>query len=465
MTEGVSKRPQAINREELFEQLVESVTGFAIVTTDGEGLVTSWNPGGERLIGFSESEIIGRTADVIFVDEDRANGMPELERATALRCGRAEDERWHRRKDGTLFWGSGLMMPLRGGDGFVKIMRDRTGQHLADARLAASEERFRTLAVNIPQLVFRSHSSGARSWGSPQWQVYTGLSDAQSGEFGWLEAIHPDDRELTIKGWSAARATQSYAVEHRIRRYEDGAYRWYQTRALPVSSTGGGGEEWVGTSTDIHELRGLQSRQQVLLAELQHRTRNLLALVQAMARRTLRGAGSFKEFAEMYESRLAALSRVQSVIASTGDDTVNLRLLVEAELEAHQGDASDRISVAGPDIEIPTSSAQTLALAIYELATNAVKHGSIGQPQGRLAVTWRLETGGVQPGRLVLEWRERGVAMPDAASPRRKGYGSELIEKALPYQLSAETSIDFGADGVHCTIAVPISGKVQDKSS
>jgi two-component sensor histidine kinase len=234
---------------------------------------------------------------------------------------------------------------------------------------------------------------------------------------------------------------------------------------LPVSSNGGGGEEWVGTSTDIHELRGLQSRQQILLAELQHRTRNLLALVQAMARRTLRSAGSFKEFAEMYESRLAALSRVQSVIASTGDDTVNLRLLVEAELEAHQGDASDRISVAGPDIEIPTSSAQTLALAIYELATNAVKHGAIGQPHGHLAVTWRLETGRVQPGRLVLEWRERGVAMPDAASPRRKGYGSELIEKALPYQLSAETSIYFGADGVHCTIAVPFSSNAQEKSS
>jgi PAS domain S-box-containing protein len=152
---------------ELYERLIESATGFAIFTIDADGLTTSWNIGGERLLGYSESEILGKTGDVIFVEEDRAAGAPELERATALREGRAEDERWHLRKDGSVFWGSGLLMRLRGGGGFLKIMRDRTEQHLAQERLMASEERFRTLATSIPQLVFRTLSSGARSWGSP----------------------------------------------------------------------------------------------------------------------------------------------------------------------------------------------------------------------------------------------------------------------------------------------------------
>lgn len=451
------------DRDELFEHLVESATDVAILTTNGDGLVTSWNVGGKRLIGYSESEILGKSADLIFVEEDRATGMPERERATALRDGRAEDERWHLRKDGSVFWGSGLMMPLRDGNGFLKIMRDRTEQHLAQEALAASEERFRTLAISIPQLVFRTRSSGARSWGSPQWEVYAGLSDAKSREFGWLDAIHADDRATTLEAWTEARRVGVYSVEHRIRRNADGAYRWHQTRALPAAlKSGGRDEEWVGTSTDIHELRGLQCRQQVLLAELQHRTRNLLALVQAIARRTLRSAGSFHEFITVYESRLAALSRVQSLIASTGKDAIALRLVIDAELEAHRDSARERIILSGADIEVPTTSAQTMALAIYELATNAVKYGAIGQPQAQVDVIWRVENRESQPARVVLEWRESGVTMPDTTAARRKGYGSELIERALSYQLGAETKLDFGADGVRCTIAVPIRGDRHD---
>ncbi len=466
MNSEIERPPWAegADRSELFERLIESATDFAIFTIDAEGLVTSWNVGGERLVGYSESEILGKTGDVIFVEEDRATGMPELERTGALRDGRAEDERWHVRKDGSVFWGSGLMMPLRGG-GFLKIMRDRTEQHLAEERLAASEERFRTLTISIPQLVFRSHSSGARSWGSLQWEVYAGLSDAQSREFGWLDAIHPDDRAATVEAWSEARRTRMYSVEHRIRRHADGAYRWHQTRALPADIENGDHEvEWVGTSTDIHELRGLQSRQQVLLAELQHRTRNLLALVQAMARRTLRTTSSFQDFIAVYESRLAALSRVQSLISSTGKGTVALRLVIEAELEAHRDGARERINVAGPDVEISTTSAQTLALAIYELATNAVKYGALGQPQGHLDIRWMLDSGEGQPARIVLEWRESGVTMPQTTTARRRGYGSELIERALPYQLGAKTKIDFGADGVRCTIAVPMTSDSENES-
>jgi PAS domain S-box-containing protein len=452
--------PGQPDRGELFEQLVESATDFAIFTIDADGLITSWNIGSERVIGYSESEILSTTADVIFTQEDRAAGAPELERAKALREGRADDERWHLRKDGSVFWGSGLLMPLRRGGGFLKIMRDRTEQHLAQARLAVSEERFRILATSIPQLVFRTRPSGARSWGSPQWEVYAGLSDADSREFGWLEAVHPDDRAATIEGWTHARRSRVYSVEHRIRRHADGAYRWHQTRALPAAiESGGREEEWVGTSTDIHELRGLQGRQQVLLAELQHRTRNLLALVQAIARRTLRGAGSFPEFIAVFENRLAALSRVQNLIASTRDDAIPLPAVIETELQAHIEGAQERISVAGPDIEIPTNAAQTLALAIYELATNAVKYGAIGQPQARLDVAWRVERQ-QKPVRVVLEWRESGVSMPDTTA-RRRGYGRELIERALPYQLGAETRIDFGATGVHCTIAVPMKGDSQ----
>jgi len=123
-------------KEELFELVVESSTDFAIFTTGPEGAITSWNVGAERLFGYSAGEVLSCSADLIFTPEDQAEDAAEKERSAARADGRATDERWHQRKDGSRFWASGLMMPLRGGNGFVKITRDRTEQHRAAERLA-----------------------------------------------------------------------------------------------------------------------------------------------------------------------------------------------------------------------------------------------------------------------------------------------------------------------------------------
>src|SRR6195952_231 len=317
---------------ELLELIFESATDFAVYALDNSGNVIRWNVGAERVTGFSEQEILGLTGDLIFTAEDRASGAPERERAAASLVGRSEDERWHQRKDGSRFWGSGLMMPLRTGEGYVKIMRDRPAQHERDVKLTESEERFRMLATSIPQLVFRSRPDGSRSWGSPQWEVYAGLSDANSRGFGWLEAVQPEDRQLTLSRWDDARESGEYYVEHRIKRHADGQYRWHQTRAKPAGSSA---VDWVGTSADVHDMKGLQDRQQVLLSELQHRTRNLLALVQAIARQTKKSSTSLEDFHREFESRLGALSRVQGVLARTDQRPIDLRQIVQAEIQAH----------------------------------------------------------------------------------------------------------------------------------
>lgn len=361
-------RPQgtaSASGDELLRPILESATDFAIFTMDPEGRVTSWNTGAQRVLGYREDEILGQSADIMFPPVDAQAGAEERQRA--LEHGRAEDERWQMRNDGTRFWASGLMMPLADRRlGFVKILRDWTERHFAQERLRESEERFRLLATNIPQLVFRCRSNGDRTWGSPQWIAFTGLGLDESLRFGWLDAIHPDDREATLAAWRAAEQRGEYYIEHRIRRLSDGEYRWHQTRAMPIQATGEAADEWVGTSSDIHDLRTLQGRQQVLLAELQHRTRNLLAVVQSIERQTLRSSTSLEAFGDEFESRLRALSRVQSLLARTDNRATPLRELVEAELAAH-GDganASGKLRVDGPPVAVPPTAAQVLALAI-----------------------------------------------------------------------------------------------------
>jgi len=374
-----SKRPI----EELFELILDSSTDFAIFTVDESRAVTSWNIGAERLFGFSQNEMVGVSADIIFTEEDRAAAVPKHEVAQARAEGKALDERWHQRKDGSRFWASGLMMPLKHSVGFVKITRDRTEQHAANQSLRANEERFRLLATSIPQLVFRTLPDGTRTWGSPQWIDFTGLGLEESLGFGWLDAIHPEDREITRLAWTGAREIGEYYVEHRVRREKNGEYRWHQTRAKPLEGINSDASDWVGTMTDIHDLRGMQDRQQVLMAELQHRTRNLLAVIQSVCRQTVRSSSSLEEFASEFESRLHALSRVQSLLARIDDQSVDLHALVSAELAAHAHEEeakSGKIHVAGPTVSLPAMAAQALGLALHELATNAVKYGRWPRP-------------------------------------------------------------------------------------
>src|SRR3954452_8459181 len=393
------------NKEELFELVVESSIDFAIFTMDPNGLTTSWNVGAERLFGYAEEQMLGRSADVIFTAEDRAAAAPEKERSEARIHGRAADERWHQRKNGSRFWASGLLMPLRNeGAGFVKITRDRTEQHQAAERLRENEQRFRLLATSIPQLVFLTRPDGHRTWPSPQWIAFTGLGFDASLGLGWMDAVHPDDREATQNAWQEARSKGEYYIEHRVRREADGEYLWHQTRAKPLEEESASWSDWVGTMTDIDDLRGLQSRQHVLMAELQHRTRNLLSVVQSIANQTIRSSSSLEAFDTRFGDRLRALSRVQSLLARVEDQVIDLHALVMAELAAHsEGDlASSKIKVGGPAVALAPTAAQALGLALHELATNAVKYGALAQPAGKLEVTWELKAKKPNP-EIVLE--------------------------------------------------------------
>lgn len=282
--------------------------------------------------------------------------------------------------------------------------------------------------------------------------------EASKGD-GWLKAFHPEDRDAVRDAWNAAVRMGKFEVEARIRNTATQEYRWFQTRALPVRNGRGSIVEWLGTSTDIHQNRELQGRQQVLVAELQHRTRNLMAVVQSMSEKTVQASSDLDDFKGRFGHRLEALSRVQALLSRLNDrQRITFDELIAAELAALDGRAG-QVMIAGPDgVRLRSSMVQTLAMALHELATNAVKHGALSQPAAKLDIRWSLRHGNKDDCPMLhIDWSETGVTMPPDYAQRPGGHGRELIERALPYQLDATTSFDLRPDGVHCTILLPVS--------
>ncbi|MCP1547980.1 PAS domain S-box-containing protein [Methylorubrum zatmanii] len=329
---------------------------------------------------------------------------------------------------------------------------------IAQAALRESEDRFRTLASLIPVLLWRSDESGQHNSLNEAWLAYTGQTLQQSQVGGWLEAVHPDDRDAAREAFRSGREQQRLIeVQQRIR-HHDGRYRWFLVRQAPILDTEGQVTQWIGAAMDIHDLHDLQERQTVLVAELQHRTRNLLGVVRSIAHQTMAQTGPTERFREQFNDRLAALSRVQGLLSRSEQEPITLRSLIQTELDAlGGGDDADRIHVAGPPVRLHKASVQTLALAVHELATNARKYGALTTEHGRLSVTWRADRDDQGGGNLLIEWIEEGIRRPrEEQRPTRRGYGRELIEQAMPYALNAKTRYELGETRLRCAIELPL---------
>jgi two-component system CheB/CheR fusion protein len=240
---------------------------------------------------------------------------------------------------------------------------------------------------------------------------------------------------------------------------------WYLTRLKPYRTVEDKIDGIVVTFVDIGErrraedaLRESESRMRVMVGELQHRTRNLIAVVMAMMDRTAVTGQTLDEFRASFGDRLVALARVQGLLSRAAPgDSVTFDSLLQSELSAQSEDGGTVTLDGPPDVVLRSNCVQALAMALHELTTNAVKYGALGQPNGRLHVRWRVKPESGSPW-ITLDWKESGVETAEPTGRRGAGNGRRLIEDALPYQFGARTSFAIEPDGVHCTIALPLSG-------
>ncbi|MGY3444769.1 CheR family methyltransferase [Bradyrhizobium sp. USDA 4473] len=231
----------------------------------------------------------------------------------------------------------------------------------------------------------------------------------------------------------------------------------YIVRILPYRSIDNFIAGVVITFIDVTAITRAEERQRLLLAELQHRVRNTLGVVRSIARRSAETSSSVEEYSSHLDGRLNAFARTQSLVTRDPESGVDLEYLVVEELLAYNAHEGEQLQVSGPPVRLQPKAAETFALAIHELATNALKYGALSQATGRIDVSWRFD-GDSDPQQLMFDWRERGG--PAVSSPRRKGFGSELLERTLAFEFKGKTTLAFNSSGLHATIAIPMSARV-----
>ncbi len=336
----------------------------------------------------------------------------------------------------------------------------------AEAVLREREEMFRTFAdassdvvwiVNADTSQIRYLSPAYESvWGEPRDRIEADVSR-------FWELIHPDDRARVAEVRPQAFRGKTYTVEYRVVRPADGATRWIKDTAFPIRNAAGQVCRVAGIARDVTQTRQAIERQKVLVAELQHRTRNLLAVVTSIANQTKASRPSLEGFMDAFGGRLMVLSRVQGLLSRSDQEPSTIGSVVSMELAALDSEAFEgRIAIHGPKVFLPNPAVQMLALALHELATNARQHGALAGGSGSLSVHWCLRDG---DRTLDLAWEERGVVIqPEARGEIRRGFGRELLEWALPYTLGAKTAFQLGETGLRFQIELPLEDLTEGES-
>ena len=388
--------------------------------------------------------------------EDREGVQKVIDRAVE---SKSIFELEHRvlREDGSVGWTQSRAIPILDEDGRIAdwfgSAEDVTLHHRAQDALRESENRLRVLVEGVPQLVWRADSGGRWTWSSPQWHRYTGLSELESRDNGWMAAVHPDDRAQVATAWYEGATAHFFEVECRIRNMDQPHYHWFRGRATPILDAESRVVEWLGTFTDVNDLRTLQGRQEVLLAELQHRVRNIMAVIRNIAARTANTSTSVEDYAARLKGRLEAFARTQVLLTRQAGEGVDIRTMVQDEVLTQTAD-SGQVDIDGPDMRLSAKASEVLTLAVHELTTNAVKYGALSKATGLVQIRWELDD--TDSGRvLTFRWQEFGLEIGSVA-PRRKGFGTELIEQRVPYELNGSGRLDILPAGLQAEIRFPL---------
>ena len=267
--------------------------------------------------------------------------------------------------------------------------------------------------------------------------------------------LRPDEHPLH----RAAHSGQAVpAFEAQIQR-TDGRRVEVMMSATPMLDDQGKVRGGIAAILDITERRTAEAHQQILLYELQHRVKNIITTIGALASRMMKDSTSLDDFSVAFLGRLRAMAATHELLSHGNWTGADLRALIEAALQSHLGKESPRVKLGGPDLTLTPSAASTLGLVFYELTTNATKYGSLSA-DGQVGVVWRVEPGAAGGGPVAIEWTEIGG--PPVKAPIEEGFGTGFVKRSIEYELSGAASVQLEPAGLRWSISFPLQGNVQD---
>ncbi|HXW26649.1 MAG TPA: HWE histidine kinase domain-containing protein [Xanthobacteraceae bacterium] len=233
---------------------------------------------------------------------------------------------------------------------------------------------------------------------------------------------------------------------------EGAGRRWFDLHVEPLRDVTGAIVGLIGAAVDNTPRKEAEVHLRLLMRELTHRSKNLLAIVQAMARQTARYTGSVETFMDQFGARLQALAASHDLLVQESWHGASLDELARAQLAQYVDGAGAQVVIQGPGILLKPEAAQSLGLAIYELLDNAARYGALSAPQGRVSLTW-CRRPAAQGGGVEIVWAEAGG--PSVSAPSRRGFGSLVIERNLAGAAAAEVDLAFPPEGVRCRMVIP----------
>lgn len=408
----------------------------------------------QPVLGRDLAEVLKAVWPAEFAEEATARFRHTLETGEPYHQSSLEETRHDTGADEAYDWQIERVTMPDGKFGVVCYYYDLTAEKRAEAALRASEERFRNLADNIPQLAWIADAGtdGKVHWFNKSWLDYTGTTLEQMAGSGWEIVHHPDH---------APRVVEKF--KHHVRegldwedtfplRGKDGQYRWFLSRMKCIRDDTGAIVRIFGTNTDITERNEAVEYQRFLLSELAHRMKNQLAVIQAMAGQTARNAGSLKEFREQFAQRVQGLAVATDLLVSQGWTGAQLGELVRRQVQLFVP-APERLECEGANVSISPDAAQAIGLALHELATNAVKHGAWSGTGGRVKISWQIKSDGATGSSLRLNWQEHDG--PAVEPPTRKGFGHVVMQSVAAQRVDGAAELVFAPEGLIWTMTIP----------
>lgn len=465
ITDRRQARRQAAEALKRLESVLSSAMD-AIITIDRHQNVLLFNPAAEKMFGHTAADVVGRPLDMLLPARHRNSHR----RHVALFAETNTSSRsMARLGEISGLKASGAEFPIEASisqseaDGrklLTVILRDVTERRRVEAALTSSDERMR--------LALQASNAGVWAWEAVNDVItvdgayrllYGFQADEKLDSAAWEARLHPGDR-ASLRAqveWCAANDGQ-WTEEFRILHPVLGE-RWMAGRAKVLYDAQGEISGMTGITFDVTERKQADEHVRFIMRELSHRTKNLLAVVQAMALQSSQGAEDIEAFLERFTNRIEALRRSHDLLVKREWEGVALLDLVRGQLSPFLDNAARRLTVAGPHLLVKPNGAEDLGLVMHELATNASKYGALSVEGGRIAVSWQVVAPPHGKASLRMNWHEIGG--PPASRPEKTGFGTTVIRDMLAMTHKARIRIDYNPEGLHWQMEVE-AGRLLD---